>query len=140
MRIAVPKRKLRERRFGRWSNVIRPLFPGYVLINGDMNTDNYYRLKRIPGLLKLMKTDIMPHPINYWEMEIINKLICNDETIGYSNVLKKNGRVVVVDGPLMSMEGRIVGVNYRKGRAKVNLKFMGEPRVVELGINMLQPS
>ncbi len=140
MRILAPKRKMRERRKGRWHNVIRALFPGYVLLNGDMSVKNYYRLKRVPGLLKLLKSGYDPVPINYWEMEVINRLICNDETVGYSSVLMENGKVVVVEGPLVSLEGQIVGINKRKGRAKVNLTFMGEPRVVELGIEMLQPA
>jgi transcriptional antiterminator NusG len=140
LRIVVPKRKLRERRNGKWHNVIRTLFPGYVLLNGEMSVDNYYRLKRVPGLLGLLKSGYDPAPIDYWEMEVINRLICNNETVGYSNVLMENGKVVVVDGPLVSLEGQIISVNLRKCRAKVSLTFMGEPRVVELGINMLQPA
>jgi transcriptional antiterminator NusG len=140
LRFVVPKRKLRERRNGKWHNVIRTLFPGYVLLNGEMNVDNYYRLKRVPGLLGLLKSGCDPAPIDYWEMEVINRLICNNETVGYSNVLMENGKVVVVDGPLVSLEGQIISVNLRKCRAKVSLTFMGEPRVVELGINMLQPA
>jgi len=54
-------------------------------------------------------------------------------------VLIKGGSVVVVDGPLTSMEGLIVDINRRKARAKVRLNFMGEPRIVELGISVLQP-
>lgn len=140
LRIIVPKRKLRERRNGQWHNVIRPLFPGYVLLNGEMNTERYYKLKRVPGLFGLLKSGHEPAPIDYWELEVINRLICNNETVGYSSVLMENGRVVVVDGPLVSLEGQIVSINPRKGRAKVSLTFMGEPRIVELGINLLQPA
>ncbi|MCR4436284.1 MAG: antiterminator LoaP [Clostridiales bacterium] len=139
-RILVPKRRLRERKNGMWHDIIRVLFPGYVLINGTMDNEEYYRLKGVPGLLKLLRAGYDPLRVEYHEMEIINQLICNDETIGFSDVLVENGRVVVVDGPLVSMEGLIAGIDRRKGRAKVILNFMGEPRTVELGISVLQPA
>lgn len=140
VRVVVPKRKLRERRNGIWRNVIRPLFPGYVLLNGTVDTETYYKLKAVPGLLKMLKSGYELCPIDYWEMEVINRLMCGSETVGYSSVFVENGKVVVVDGPLVSLEGQIISVNLRKGRAKVKLTFMNEPRVVELGINMLQPA
>ena len=138
-RIIVPKRKLKERKGGVWSYVIRPLFPGYVLVNGKIDVEEYYGFKNVPGLFKLLCSGREPARIEPNEMEIISRLICNSEVIGFSDVLMEDGRVVVVDGPLVSMEGRILRINRRKGRAQVLLSFMGEPRVVELGINVLQP-
>jgi len=139
LRALVPKRKLKERKGGTWSYVIRTLFPGYVLLNGDIDEkkNNYY--KDVPGVIKLLRNDYEPLKIEKHEIQIISRLICNDEIIGFSSVLIKGGSVVVVDGPLTSMEGLIVDINRRKARAKVRLNFMGEPRIVELGISVLQP-
>jgi len=139
-RILVPKRKLKERKGGVWSYHIRTLFPGYVLVNGSMNVEEYYGFKNVPGLLRLLRSGYEPSRIDDYEMEVINRLICNNETIGFSDILMENGRVVVVDGPLVSLEGRIISINRRKGRAAVSLNFMGEPRTVELGVSVLQPA
>ena len=38
----------------------------------------------------------------------------------------------------MNMEGRIISINKRKGRAKVKLNFIGDERVIELGVNVLE--
>ncbi|HHW00030.1 MAG TPA: antiterminator LoaP [Clostridiaceae bacterium] len=138
-RIIVPRRKLKERKGGVWSYVIRPLFPGYVLVNGEINIEDYYGFKNVPGLFKLLCSGREPARIEPYEMEVISRLISNSEIIGFSDVLVEDGKVIVVDGPLVSMEGRILRINQRKGRAQVMLNFMGEPRVVELGINVLQP-
>ena len=62
------------------------------------------------------------------------------EIIGFSDVLFENGKVKVVDGPLLSMEGQIISIDQRKGRAKVLLAFLGEERTVELGISVLRPA
>lgn len=140
LRILVPKRKLRERRKGKWVHCIKTLFPGYIILNGDIGYTEYYRLKGIPGLLKLLRGGYDPLKIDYDEMAILNRLICNSETIGFSSVFEENGKVVVVDGPLVSQEGIIKSINRRKGRAKVRLNFLGEPRLVDLGVSVLQPA
>lgn len=140
LRILVPKRKLKERKDGIWTHNIRLLFPGYVLINGIVGADEYYDMKGVPGLIKLLRTGTCLTPIEFYEMEILNKLVCNNETIGFSDVLLENGRIIVVDGPLVSMEGLITSIDRRKGRAKVMINFMGEQRIVELGISVLQPA
>jgi len=139
-RVIVPKRKLKERKGGVWSYRIRTLFPGYVLVNGNIGVEEYYRFKNVPGLLRLLRSGYEPSKIDPREMEVINRLICNNETIGFSDVLMENGRVVVVDGPLVSLEGQIISINRRKGRATVRLNFLGETRTVELGISVLQPA
>jgi len=135
----VPKRKLRERRGGVWKTVIRKLFPGYVLLSGDMDGSNYHTIKSTPGILKLLKTGYEPARIDPWEMDIVNRLMYNGDTIEYSDCFIKDGKIIVTSGPLLNMEGNIISVDRRKGRVKVNIAFMGEPRIVDLGISILQP-
>lgn len=139
-RFLVPKRRLRERKDGKWFFNTRVLFPGYVLVNGYIDIDDYYDLKNVPGLIRLLRsgTDILRIDRN--EIYLISKLMCNGEIIEFSTALVENGKVVVVDGPLVSMEGIIVGIDHRKGRAKVRMSFLGEERTVDLGISVLRPA
>ncbi|MDO8685610.1 MAG: antiterminator LoaP [Clostridiales bacterium] len=140
IRVLVPKRRLRERKNGKWHHTIRTLFPGYILLNGSMGVKEYYKLKGVPELLKLLRTGNDFAKIELNDIEVIGRLICNNEVIGISDVLVENGRVIVVDGPLISLEGQIININHRKGRARVRLNFLGESRTVELGISVLQPA
>lgn len=139
-RAVVPKRRLRERRQGKWEYRTRTLFPGYVLLNGDMHTETYYMLKGIPGLIRLLRTGFEPARIDPDEIELLSRITCNEELIGFSDVLLQDGKVRVVDGPLVALEGRILSVDHRKGRAKVSMTFLGEERIVELGVNVLRPA
>lgn len=139
IKVLVPKRRLKERKLGKWQYVIRKMFPSYVLVNGFIGSDEYYQLKNIPGLYKLIRSGKEIVPIDEYEMDVVNKLTINSETIEFSSVLMKDGKVIVVDGPLMNLDGLIESVDLRKGRAKVRLNFMGEARTVELGIKLLQP-
>lgn len=136
----VPKRRLKERRAGKWYFVTRTLFPGYVLIKGDIDQETMQLFKDVPGLLKLLKSGTEPLRIDSWEMEALGRLICNGEIISLSTILMENDRVTVVDGPLVSMEGYIRSIDCRKGRAKIVLNFLGEERMVDLGVMVLKPS
>lgn len=140
LKILVPKRKLRERRFGKWHFAVRPLFPGYVLLNGNITSQNIHKFWNVPGLLKLLRTGSEPSKIERHEMEVISRLIINGEVIGISSVFVENKKVRVIDGPLVSMEGYIVSMDHRKGRAKVKLTFLGELRTVDLGISLIRPA
>jgi transcriptional antiterminator NusG len=89
--VVVPKRKLRVRKGGIWRVETKVLFPGYVLINGEITTDIYYRLKNIPNVLRLLKTGNSVARIDRHEIAVLSKLICNNEEIGFSNVLLETG-------------------------------------------------
>jgi len=138
-KVVVPKRKLKIRKGGSWKIETRVLFPGYVLVNGNITTEIYYRLKNIPNVIRLLKTGDAVATIDRHEMAVLSKLICNGEEIGFSDVLVENGRVQVIDGPLFSLEGIILSIDRRKERAKVRIPFLGEDRIIDLGISMLKP-
>lgn len=138
LKVLVPKRKLRERKSGVWNTKIRTLFPGYVLLNGQIGVPEYEVIKNVPGIIKLLRDKNSPLEISSQEISIIKRLIIDNETIGSSSIYLENKRVVVIDGPLLGLEGYIESVDKRKGRAKVRLNLMGEPRLVELSVQMVQ--
>lgn len=140
IRAVVPKRCMRERRQGKWENKIRTLFPGYILLNGNISECNYDLFNNVPGVIRLLKDHSGPKEINPHEMIIINRLICNNDIIGFSSAYFEGESIVVTNGPLLGMEGNIIAVNKRKGRAKVRLNIMGEPRIVELCISFVIPA
>lgn len=139
-KVLVPKRRIRERRGGKWYFVTRTLFTGYVLVQGNVSCDIIARLRGIPGLIRLLESGSEPLRIEWYEMKVLSHLICNGEIIGLSDVLVENEKIRVIDGPLIDMEGYIINVDHRKGRARIRLNFLGEPRTVELGINLINPA
>lgn len=138
LKVVVPKRRLRERKGGIWDTKIRTLFPGYILLNGEIHIKEHELLKNVPGVIKLLGDKGKPAEISWYEMDIITRLICNNEIIGCSNIQVENQKIIVIDGPLLGLDGYIQSIDKRKGRAKVRLNLMGEPRVVELSIAMVQ--
>lgn len=138
--IVIPKREMRERKGGIWRTCIRTLFPGYVLIRGYVGIDEYNIFKGVPGVVRILKDKSGLLTVNPDEINVISRLISDGEVIGPSRVYMNGGRVEVVDGPLMGMEGLIESIDKRKGRVKVKFNFVGEPRLVDLSVTMIQPA
>jgi len=140
LRAIVPKRRMRERRQGKWEDKLRTLFPGYILLNGIISNQTYDIVRDIPGVIRLLKDNDGPQQIYQSEIEVISRLTADSEIIECSKIYVIGGRVVVAEGPLYGLEGFIQSVDKRKGRVKVVLNLMGEPRIVELSVALVQPA
>jgi transcriptional antiterminator NusG len=140
LRAVVPRRKMRERKKGKWYEKIRTLFPGYVLLNGIMDNKKYSLIRNVPGVIRLLMDKNGPLEIEEFEIRIISRLTADSEIIGISGVCIEGGRVQVIDGPLLGLEGQILSIDKRKGRVKIVLNLMGEARPVELSVIMVQPA
>lgn len=139
-RLVVPKRRLSERKDGKLNEAIRVIFPGYVLAQGDMTVYSYSLFKNVPGLVKILGDSKLPYRIEPYEMQILSNLITEDDIIGYSKLLIENGKVKVLDGPLMNLEGNIVSIDKRKRRAKILMNLCGNVCTVDLGVDFLRPT
>lgn len=134
----VPKRKLSERKKGKVYQVVKKMFPGYVLIYTEMNTHSYKKIINIPNLIKILNYNTYYSCIEQKEIQPILDLIGNGEVIDYSKIYFENSKVFVKSGPLHGMEGIIKKVDKRKNRAKIQIDFMGTQKMIDLGIEVLK--
>ncbi|NSW90235.1 MAG: antiterminator LoaP [Firmicutes bacterium] len=138
----VPMKRMRELKQGKWQDVLRIIFPGYVFVitETEMDANIYYRIRPIPGVIKLLGDDKGPIPIMENEVNLILRLTQDGDPLGLSEVFVEGSKIIVVSGPLQGLEGRIVKLDARRFRAKVDISFMGEPRCVDLPINVIKKS
>jgi len=134
----VPKRRLIEKKGGESYPVIKKLFPGYVFIWIDMDLEKYKIIKNIPNLIRFLSTGAYYSPIDDSEMSVILRLVGDeDDMIGYSRILVEDSKILVKEGCLCGMEGIIKTVDKHRNRAKIQLDFMGEQRLVDVGIEIV---
>ena len=132
------KRLLNERRNGKYEKVERKLFPGYIILKGNIDKELYSRMREVIKPLNILRNGEEILTIKDDELRIIERLTNNSrDLIEISSIYKENDKIKVLDGPLVGLEGRITSLNPRKGRAKVKLNFIGEERIVELGIEIV---
>ncbi len=134
----IPKKIIKERKNGKWTRRVRVLFPGYIFIHGVMDAKAYKNLWQVPGLFKLLCTDREPVQIPNYEIEVFSHLFDKEDIIQESDIFMEGEQVTIVNGPLTALKGKILKVDKRKGRARVMLDFLGEERVIDLGVNILQ--
>jgi transcriptional antiterminator NusG len=134
----VPKRCINERKNGIWREAIKPLFPGYILLRGNISTEDYYILKSIPDILRVLKDNCGLQRIHPNEIKIINRLMCNGDLIGTSIGLQQGDSIRIIEGPLLGLEGLIMSIDRRKGRARVKLSILGDERTIDLGIKLIK--
>lgn len=139
LELLFPRRALTVRRLGRTRQVEEPLFPGYVFLRGqDIPTETYWRIRRIPGFFRFLKNNRDIRPIEGADRDILLHFLSFGEVVRKSKVRFDSGsRIQVVEGPLMGLEGRIVKVDKRKGRAKIKLDIYEDTFLVDLGFDIL---
>ncbi|MCX7025621.1 MAG: antiterminator LoaP [Spirochaetes bacterium] len=123
--ITVPKRALPIRKLGKTVTDVRPVFPGYVFIGiSDPETYNeiHWLVKRTKFFYRFLPSNQTRKPLTGFDLRLLTHFISHGERADTSKVkFDENDRIVVLEGPLKGLEGFIVKVDRRKGRAKVRL-------------------
>jgi transcriptional antiterminator NusG len=135
-----PRRSLRIKRHGSWKNVISPIFPGYVFLETDeVGSELYWALRRLPGFYRFLKSnrDICPMPEA--DARVLTRLLSMGEIVERSKAdFDENNRIRILEGPLRGLEGQIIKVDRRKGRAKVRLDLYDESYTVDFGFQAIE--
>ena len=137
MKVLIPKRKLLERRKGRTYECIRTLLPGYVLIKTEMDVIFYYKLKTMPGLIRILRDESDPLQIPEHEISVILALTNQGDVIEFSEIYHEGDRIKVRKGPMKGLEGIIESYDHRKKRLKIRLEILGQVKKVDLGAELI---
>jgi len=141
-RLLLPKKKLPIRRRGKVSQVLKPVFPGYVFIESDdilTELGTFWAIRRTPGFIRFLRESAAPSPLSEHDVGLLRRFISFGEYADISKVsFDENDRIVVLEGPLKGLEGQIIKVNRRKGRAKVLLDLYGAAFPIDLGFEVVE--
>jgi len=135
-----PRRNLRIRRQGVWRDSVASIFPGYLFLQVEsIAPPLYWKLKRVPGFIRFLKDNQHIEPLNPRDREILTHFLSYGEIVQRSRVyFDQDKRIRVVSGPLKGMEGRIVKVDRRKGRARVRLELYENSFLIDFGFDALE--
>ncbi|HPJ12766.1 MAG TPA: antiterminator LoaP [Caldisericia bacterium] len=135
----VPKRQLRERQEGLWKEILKPIFPGYILVRGCMNYNDCYAIRRMNHVLRVL-CDFTGEPskIHPSEIAVLLKLLQNGEIIRPSKAIDMGDRIEIIEGPLKTLHGIVQSVNRRKSRARIVLNFLQKERKVDVSLQIIR--
>jgi len=132
--ILVPVEEVVEMKSGQKSISERKFFPGYVLVEMDMDDESWHLVKSTPKVTGFVGgTATKPTPISEREVEKIMQQMQEGVEKPRPKVLFEAGEMVrVKDGPFTDFNGTVEEVNYEKSRLRVSVTIFGRATPVEL--------
>ncbi len=132
-KIIIPTEQISEVRSGKRRISQRKFFPGYLLLEMELNERTYLFIKSTPGVTGFIGLGKKPMPLPQTEVENILKR--TEETQVKPSpkiVFEKGEQVRVKDGPFVNFNGSIEEVNPERGKLKVSISIFGRSTPVEL--------
>ena len=131
--VLIPTEKVSEIKSGKKKISTRKFFPGYVLIEMELNDDTLYLVKNTPGVSGFIGSGRRPIPLKETEVAgIIKQAEDKKEKPTPKVVFEKGESVRVKEGPFVNFNGTIDEVNPNKGKLKVLVAIFGRTTPVEL--------
>ncbi|MFN3593866.1 MAG: transcription termination/antitermination protein NusG [Thiobacillaceae bacterium] len=138
--ILVPVEEVVEMKGGQKSVTERKFFPGYVLVQMEMNDDTWHLVKSTPKVTGFVGgTATKPAPISEKEVNAILQQIQEGVEKPKPKVLYEVGELVrIVDGPFSDFNGTVEEVNYEKSKLRVSVTIFGRATPVELDFSQVE--
>ena len=116
------------------------VFPGYVLVNMELNDDSWHLVKDTPRVMGFIGgTKEKPSPLSNVEAQGIMQQLEQGSDITKPKVSFEPGEMVrVVDGPFNDFSGVVEEVNYEKSKVRVAVLIFGRSTPVELQFNQIE--
>jgi transcriptional antiterminator NusG len=138
--ILVPTEEVVEIRDGQKRTTERKFYPGYVLVQMEMNEDTWHLVKSTPKVLGFIGgTPDKPAPISEKEANaILNRVEESVEKPKPKTLYEPGEAVRVTDGPFADFSGVVEEVNYDKSRLRVAVLIFGRSTPVELEFSQVE--
>lgn len=138
--ILVPTEEVVEMRNGQKRKSERKFFPGYVLVQMEMNEASWHLIKNTPRVMGFIGgTAAKPAAITEKEAEAILRRVADSGDKPKPKTLFEPGEMVrVTDGPFADFTGVVEEVNYEKSRIQVAVTIFGRSTPVELEFSQVE--
>ena len=139
-KILVPVEEVVEMKGGQKHMSERKFFPGYVLVEMDMDDDSWHLVKNTPRVTGFVGgTATKPTPISQKEVDKIMQQMQEGVEKPRPKVLFEVGEVVrVKEGPFTDFHGSVEDLNYEKNRLRVSVTIFGRATPVELEFSQVE--
>jgi transcription termination/antitermination protein NusG len=140
--ILVPTEEVVEMREGQKRKSERKFFPGYVLVQMELDDETWHLVKSVPKVMGFIGgTPDKPAPITDKEADAILQRVQEGVEKPKPKVLFEPGEVVrVIHGPFNDFNGVVEEVNYEKNRLRVAVLIFGRSTPVELEFGQVEKS
>jgi transcriptional antiterminator NusG len=131
--ILIPTEEVVELRNGKKVTSKRMIYPGYVLVEMEMNDELWHAVKNTPRVTGFVGGGNSPVPLSADEVnQILYRQASSAERPRPKMTFEKNDPVRIVDGPFANFTGKVDEVNPERGTLRVMVTIFGRATPVEL--------
>ncbi len=138
--VLVPTEEVVEVRNGQKKTATRKFFPGYILVEMEMDNQTWHCVKETPKVTGFVGGQTRkPVPMAPAEVaRITNRMGGEEQKPKLAVSFERGEDVRVVDGPLAPVVGKVEEVNSTRGRLRVTVTIFGRPTSVELDFTQVE--
>jgi transcriptional antiterminator RfaH len=138
--VYLPMARIRRRRLGKGATRIEPLFPRYLFIRLDAQTDNWSPIRSTLGVSNLVKFGMYPSTVPELLIDLLRDR-CDEDGIQdiTSGEYRSGDAVRVMEGPMTGLEGVFLAKT-SSDRVLVLLDIVGKHTRVSLTSEKLEPA
>src|ERR1700728_4715541 len=131
--LLIPTEEVVELRNGKKVTSKRMLYPGYVLVEMEMNDELWHAVKATPRVTGFVGGGTRPVPLTADEVNaVLYRQASSAERPRPKMTLEKNETVKIVDGPFTNFSGKVDEVNTERNTLRVMVTIFGRSTPVEL--------
>ena len=138
-KVLIPTESVTEVRGGKKYTSERMFYPGYVLVEMDMDDNVWHVVKSTPRVTGFVGTGQQPTPLSDEEVQhIVYKVADSREKPKLKVKFEKNEKVKITEGPFATFDGIVDDVNEDKETVKVMVTIFGRSTPVELEFGQVE--
>jgi len=138
-RVLIPTESVTEVRGGKKYTSERMFYPGYVLVEMDMDDNVWHVVKSTPRVTGFVGTGQQPTPLSEDEVQqIVYRVADSREKPKLKVKFEKNEAVRITEGPFASFTGMVDEVNEDRETLKVMVTIFGRSTPVELEFGQVE--
>lgn len=131
--IIIPTEDVIEIKGGRKVVSTKRSYPGYILVEMEMNDENWHLVRETPKVTGFVGSGRKPSPLNRDEVgQIVEHMETTSEKPKPKHSFEKGEAVRIIDGPFFNFNGIVEEVNHEKNTLKVMVTIFGRSTPVEL--------
>jgi transcription termination/antitermination protein NusG len=131
--VLIPTEEVVELRGGKKVTSKRLVYPGYVLVEMEMNDELWHAVKATPRVTGFVGGGTSPVPLSADEVNsILYRQASSAERPRPKMTFEKNDSVRIIDGPFANFSGKVDEVNTDRGTLRVMVTIFGRATPVEL--------
>jgi transcription termination/antitermination protein NusG len=132
-KVLIPTEPVTEIRGGKKYTVERMFYPGYVLVQMDMDDHVWHVVKSTPRVTGFVGTGQQPTPLSEEEVnQIVFRVSTGKDKPRIKVKFEKSETVRIIDGPFANFNGTVDEVNEDRETLKIMVTIFGRATPVEL--------